>query len=172
MQSVAAEKFADNSEGFNGEGQSNSVYKIPFRFGLIQKILLAALVCVGWGTSSLIFGADTSTADASAKWKFSTEVRMDASSRNFAEMTKLEIMRANELANRSLLQEHVYSDERLLFIRLRFDSYDQSVAFPKLSHFQFGYGDIFPADTVLRTSANGAGWEEPNVAYIKFCKSF
>jgi len=138
----------------------------------MNKILLSTLITLGLGTSSLLFGADKTADDTATVWKYSTEVKIDAASRNFAEMTKLEIQRANELANRPLLQEHVYSDERLLFVRLRFDAYDQSVAFPKLSHFQFGYGDVYPSDDEFHTSTNGTGWETPNVAYIKFCKDF
>ena len=158
--------------GFNGEGQSKSVFKIFSLLRRTRKILVCTLFCLGFGSSSLLFGADKAADDVTAEWKFSTEVKIDAPSRNFEEMTKLELIRATELANRPLLQEHVYSDERLLFVRLRFDAYDQSVAFPKLSHFQFGYGDMYPTDTEFHTSTNGAGWETPNVAYIKFCKEF
>ena len=172
MQSAEVVKLVSYSGVFNGEGQSKSVSKIFSLLCRAQKILVCTLVCLGFGSSSLLFGADKTADDVSAEWKFSSEVRIDAPSRNFEEMTKLEIERATELANRPLSQDHVYSDVRILFVKLRFDSYDQSVAFPKLSHFQFGYGDMYPTDTEFHTSTNGAGWETPNVAFFKFCKDF
>jgi hypothetical protein len=172
VQSADVVKLVSYSGEFQGEGQGKSVFKTSTLRRPMNKIFLIALITAALGTASHLLAADKIADDTSAPWKFSTEVKIDGPSRDFEQMTKLEIERATELAKHPLSQGHVYSDVRIMFVKLRFDSYDQSVAFPKLSHFQFGYGDMYPTDDEFHTSTNGAGWETPNVAFIKFCKDF
>ncbi|HEX4341842.1 MAG TPA: hypothetical protein VH255_00530 [Verrucomicrobiae bacterium] len=139
----------------------------------MKNLLFSALFCLLVGSVSLTFGADTADT-AATPWKFSLQAKMDAASRSFVEMTKLGKLKTDESAHWQFEFEHThtYSDERILFVRLKYDPYDGSVTFPKLSHFEFGYGDIFPLETIYRTSSNGEAWEEPNTCYIKFCQNF
>lgn len=114
--------------------------------------------------------ANTSTHSLPASDHPSTSITAcaDVSSQDFSEMTRLNSNRMEKISGHSMLHP-VYADMRILFVHLKIDDTGGSAS---LSHFQLGYGDIFPLNTIATTSSNGAGWEEPNYGYVKYCRSF